>query len=116
MKDNRYLVYNSSYSRLRVLNERAKKVLVRVRLEKDKRDLLKRNEESEFTGHSLDEFCLDEERGMVWYSYTNDEHIYIYSLYHRKRMHVLPIYDPNLRKQSIYSIINLFKTRMMFLL
>lgn len=93
-KVHRYFLYNSKYSRIRVLNPSKRKIL------------LKGNMMSKFTEHnfgkedSINQFCIDDELGNVWFTYLHDENIYIYSYLSRKIIKVIQVYNPKLKELS----------------
>lgn len=99
IQDKRYLVYNSSFSKICVVDSRTKKVIARLKMEEDERSDIQENED-EFVGNSIDEFLVDERKRTIWYTYVNDENLYIYSIIKRQRVHKIRIYDPKLRSLS----------------
>lgn len=99
IQDKRYLIYNSSFSKIRVVDNVTKKVVIRLKMEDDERSNTS-DDNDEFVGNSIDEFIVDEEKKLIWYTYVNDENLYIYSIIKRQKVHITRIYDPKLRNLS----------------
>lgn len=91
-KVNRYFVYNSRYSRIRLMNPARRKILIKSNMANTE-DFGEKEE-------SLNQFCIDDALGNVWFTYLHDERIFIYSYLYRRIIRIIKAYNPKLKELS----------------
>lgn len=79
------------------MTTKLKKVLVRVRMDEDKRRKVARSEQ--FVGSCVDFHSIDTDFGIIWFTYINDENLYGYSYLSRKLVATVPLYSPDLKEK-----------------
>lgn len=55
---------------------------------------------SNFKEDSINQFCVDDKNGAIWFTYLQDESIYVYSFFLRKLVNTVKVYNPKLREMS----------------
>lgn len=56
---------------------------------------------------SINQFCIDDSLGNIWFTYLHNENIYVYSYIFRKIIKVIKAYNPKLKELSNF-FFNLF--------
>lgn len=96
-KVHRYFIYNSKHSRIRVMNPGRRKIILRSNM------IRKLRPGSSDEEDSLNQFCIDDFLGNIWFTYLHDENIYVYSYLTRKIIKIIKAYNPKLRELSNFS-------------
>lgn len=104
LRDKRFLFYNSKFSRMRILDLKNRKILIKMRLEDEDRNS-KNEDESKILDSCVENYVIDPLKGDVFYSFSNEEEIGIFNFFLRRKIGELKFFEgyPNLRERCNFN-------------
>jgi hypothetical protein len=91
-KAHRYFLYNSSFSKMRLMNMVLRKKVLNLNMHQ------KIDEDGQIG--CIYWFVVDDNHGNVWFSYRNDHRVYVYSYVLRKLLTVIPVFPERYLKRG----------------